>query len=218
MSQNYKRRIYFLRHGQTDCNKNGLWYCPEKTHINETGMAQAQGIADIITSINPDKVYCSPFQRCMDTANIVLKNLPNHGFTVRQCLMERNFEGIEGLTEKDVMDEYGVWMEQSPITGRMDSIPRIEKSVSFNIRVRSCIDQIIGETGDCENILIVTHGGVIYSFVYQKLNIDPRPDPFYNCALLGLEIERNSFRPILSINIRKGWYRGAELSSSGQLL
>ena len=214
MTQNFRGKIYLLRHGQTDCNKNGLWYCPEKSHINETGKREALNMVETISTINPQKVYCSPFQRCIDTAGIVMKELRGSEFLIKDCLRERNFQGIDGLTEYDVLKKYKVTMEKSPITGEIDSIPNIEGSLSFNRRILKCIDNLISEIEGDKNILLITHGGVIYSVVYQKLNLDPKPDPFFNCALLGLEIENNTYKPILSVNIRENWYPGVDFSST----
>lgn len=206
MSNDFNGKVYVLRHGQTDCNRSGLWYCPEESHINDDGRKQAEGIKDVILKINPEKVYCSPFQRCIDTAEAVIGNGSKPGLIIEDCLGERNFKGVEGLDSEGIMKKFGVSMNFSPVTPNIDFIPNIESSSSFHRRIGNCIDQILNDSRDSKKILIVTHGGVMWSIIYQKLNVVPKPRTFLNCALLGLDVEKGRYSPFLSMNMREDWY------------
>lgn len=206
MGNDFTGKIYILRHGQTDCNKAGLWYCPEDSHINEDGRKQAEAIKDVIFKIDPERVYCSPFQRCIDTAEMVTGKDSRYPIIIDECLGERNFRGIEGLDSEGIMRNFGVSTNFSPVTPNIDFIPGVESSSTFHKRIEKCMDNILNNSKDNEKILLVTHGGVMWSIIHQKLNLVPKPRTFLNCALLGLEVKHGIFSPFLSINMREDWY------------
>ena len=64
-------KIYVVRHGETDWNKNGI--CQGKTNIslNENGIAQAKVLKDKINVNLIDICYVSPLNRTIETAKII---------------------------------------------------------------------------------------------------------------------------------------------------
>ncbi len=206
MEFDFKGRIYILRHGQTECNRNGLWYCPPESHINDEGVRQAEEVRSVIEKISPEKIYCSPYQRCVDTSKVIMENYSDADFKIHQCLGERNFKGVEGLDSNGIMDRFNISMDHSPITRNIDHVPGIEASSSFHQRVNACFGQIMSDSRECKNLLIVSHGGVMWSLVYQKLLLTPKPRTFLNCALLGVDFRNGTFEPFFSMNMRTDWY------------
>ncbi|MHB1439158.1 MAG: histidine phosphatase family protein [Cuniculiplasma sp.] len=217
MSHSNNLEIFLLRHGETQCNKLGLWYCPEESHINEEGIKQAEKIREMINVIRPDMVFSSPFQRCMDTAKIVLKDLPAIKPTIKECLGERGFRGVEGLNTEGINSMFGVTMD-SPITDHIDFVQDVENSRRFHNRIEECMNSLILESSGSKRILIVTHGGVLWSIVSRNFQMKPKPRTFLNCALLGLRFSENSFYPFYSCNMREGWFSEINPSWSGSQL
>lgn len=69
-----RRRLYLFRHGAVDyIDENGEWSVdPDKVELNETGRAQAAGMAELFSGIHVDKALCTGLLRTAQTARIVL--------------------------------------------------------------------------------------------------------------------------------------------------
>ena len=66
--------IYLIRHGENEFvkqNKLAGWL--PGVHLNETGLAQAQGLAQRMEHVQLDAVYASPLERTMQTAEPLAK-------------------------------------------------------------------------------------------------------------------------------------------------
>ena len=71
-------KLILIRHGQTDMNKDQLYYGRLDVPINETGKEQAENTRKNLVEleIDYDKIYSSPMKRAYETAEIVnYKNL-----------------------------------------------------------------------------------------------------------------------------------------------
>ena len=67
-------KLYVLRHGETDYNKEGIFQGQNNIDLNEEGIKQAQITAKSLENIYFDKVYVSPLKRAIQTAKIVTNN------------------------------------------------------------------------------------------------------------------------------------------------
>lgn len=63
-------QIYFLRHGQTNNNKEGRMQGRVDIPLNEVGRAQARCAAQRLKGIGFDAVYSSPLSRAVETAQL----------------------------------------------------------------------------------------------------------------------------------------------------
>ncbi len=121
-----KRNFYFFRHGQ----RNGI---DAESTLNNTGIAQANKLAEYLDDKNIEVVYSSPFKRAIDTAKMAINN-------VKIIIDDR-------LTET----AFGFWYSENDKEQQ-----RITKN--FN-RIKSCFDDILANDAH-SNIAIVSHGGV----------------------------------------------------------
>ncbi len=87
-------KIYVVRHGETDWNKNGI--CQGKTNIslNENGIAQAKVLKDKINVNLIDICYVSPLNRTIETAKIITNNKLD--LIIDDRIVERGFGTLEG--------------------------------------------------------------------------------------------------------------------------
>jgi broad specificity phosphatase PhoE len=71
--------IIFVRHGETDWNKNGLIQGSIDTDLNETGHAQAKSVAALLARQNIEwrdfNIVVSPQRRAQQTAEYILNAL-----------------------------------------------------------------------------------------------------------------------------------------------
>ena len=155
-----KMNIYLLRHGQTDENKNKSYYGKLDSDLNEIGKAQAEAAGELLKDINFDTIYISERKRTRKTAELALGK-DNLNFIKDGRINEISFGEFEGKDYKEIQKNYpeeyelwnNKWKEFTPPGG--------ESYIQFYDRIKVFMDELIRENH--ENVLIVTHGGVIRS-------------------------------------------------------
>lgn len=67
-------KIYLIRHGETDFNKqNKEWGQPNETALNDWGIEQSEKLAQRLKEIKFEKLFSSDLKRAIQTAEIVSK-------------------------------------------------------------------------------------------------------------------------------------------------
>lgn len=97
----------FIRHGETDWNRAGLFQGRSDIPLNETGKEQAREAARRLSNLSVSKVMVSPLKRAMETATLAFPNSLAL-IKVEQDLIECDFGSLEGKSIKDSMNEYGI--------------------------------------------------------------------------------------------------------------
>jgi broad specificity phosphatase PhoE len=107
-----QRPFYFLRHGETDWNREGRYQGQSDIQLNATGIAQAQAAADRLAEVSIDRIVSSPLIRALATAAIVAERLqkPIH---LDRGLVERSFGSFNGLVIREVKAQHGLRPDQS---------------------------------------------------------------------------------------------------------
>jgi broad specificity phosphatase PhoE len=65
--------LVFVRHGQTDANRDGVLLGRLDPPLNDAGRAQAVAVAEKLAKLEPASVLTSPLVRARETAEIVAK-------------------------------------------------------------------------------------------------------------------------------------------------
>ena len=163
------KKLYLIRHGETDFNKKRFFYGKADVSINETGKEQASQIHQLLKGRAISRIYTSQLKRTLETAAIIF---PDQIPTAYKALNERDFGLWEGRTANEIQAAFPlVWEEwlESPF----DVTPsKAEPFQKFKDRVQSIVEEI-RETEDDE-IAIVGHLGVL-RLIYQFL-VDPEAD------------------------------------------
>lgn len=170
-------RLIFLRHGETEGNRKGIYQFPE-TPLNQTGEAQAAEAASILALASIVRVAASPMMRAWRTAAVV-----TDGRDVTPepdaALQERMYMGLFG-TPVGTLD----W--------RVDP-PACETLSTFVHRTGHALSRWMGQEDDPEgDLLIVSHGGVLLVLA-ALTGVD-----------LHTELRRNA-TPILFSRTTGGW-------------
>lgn len=66
----HTKRVYLVRHGETDLNKNKVYQNPE-TPLSEHGQKQAEFLARRLKTVPADCIISSTFLRARETANAI---------------------------------------------------------------------------------------------------------------------------------------------------
>ncbi len=142
--------FYFVRHGQTDANVQGLM-CGSSwdIDINSVGITQAETAAKILSQKIPGDVviYCSPMLRARHTAEIIARPF-QVGLKTIPDLREWDMGAWEGLPFEEVKADF--LGNGEPHLG--------EKRFDFRCRVQIGLEKCKAETGKTR--IVVAHGAV----------------------------------------------------------
>ncbi|MGP6220794.1 histidine phosphatase family protein [Caldiplasma sukawensis] len=203
--------ISFLRHGETDYNQMGMWYTPFEAVLNQNGRKQAKDISEYVWKFNPEVIYTSPANRCIETMNIVIENHDNITVIINDNFMERDLEGLGSLTSAEIYEKYGIELKD-PINSQIDIIENVENSLLFLKRVEDGVREVLS---DDRRKLVVTHGGVMWAFATIFMKMNPKVKTFRNCAFFGAKEINGIFYPTFSYNMREDWYSDVNPSWKG---
>lgn len=154
--------IYLLRHGETEQNLKGFYYGNLDIDITDKGIKQIEYINDKVKNIPFDKIYISNMKRAKSSADIISrdKDIP---YIRDKRLNEMNLGIFEGKSYENIKNEYPIEFKGWSDDWKNYDPPQGESYVDFYERVKDFFQEIL-ELQD-ENILLVTHGGVIRSIL-----------------------------------------------------
>lgn len=143
--------IYFVRHGETDNNKNGNILTGNlSTPLNSTGLKQTKEAAEKLKNIHFDVCYCSPLTRTKQTLKEIKKYHKDLKIIFDDRLKERDYGEITG--QPSSVCKFRRWHADDKIPFKMESISEMFE------RVSSFYDEILPENKN-KNVLIVSHSG-----------------------------------------------------------
>ncbi len=100
--------LYFVRHGETDWNREGRFQSRSDVPLNATGLAQAERLRDELArrGVVFAAARCSPLQRARRTADILLADSGLEP-VVEPAFIELNLGAFEGRLEAELEAELG---------------------------------------------------------------------------------------------------------------
>lgn len=180
------KRLYLLRHGQTEFNVKKLVQGRCDSPLTDLGRKQAGMAAAWLKGhdVVPDKVVSSPLGRAMDTASLVATELLGPDAAVEPCegIIERSYgtfeEGPHDALPTDVWDP---GEDLVPFGG--------EGSHVLQERMVGTLTNLMGAEG-IETLLAVSHGSASRQFIKA---VAPGgfefPTKLPNCAIMIFDFE-----------------------------
>jgi probable phosphoglycerate mutase len=151
--------FWFLRHGETDWNAQGLSQGNVDIPLNATGLAQARSAAERLRNRGITTIVGSPLSRARVTGEIVANAL-GLPLTIDQDLREVAF----GVQEGQVMsDWFAEWVNGSLTP---------EGAESFAALRRRSVAAINRATGNPPVVLVVAHGA-LFRAVRAAMGFEP---------------------------------------------
>ncbi|KAJ7024253.1 phosphoglycerate mutase-like protein [Mycena alexandri] len=89
-------RIYVVRHGETQENRDSVLQGQLDTQLNETGLEQARRVADALRSVHFDAAYSSDLARALKTAQVILEHRSDIEIRKEEELRERFLGELQG--------------------------------------------------------------------------------------------------------------------------
>ena len=144
-------KVFILRHGATDYNKQGLLQGLLDTPLNDDGKQQAIITGELLGEENIDIIYTSPLIRAKETASLLHLDVPIY---VDERLIERDLGVYEGKPIKQFNRlTYASYHD-------IDRKDNVETVTEVYDRISSFFEEL-KQKGNQSGIVIVTHGGVI---------------------------------------------------------
>jgi broad specificity phosphatase PhoE len=169
--------IYFIRHGETDWNRDRRYQGQQDIPLNDTGRAQARrnGVAlrAFLPAVAEADFIASPLGRTRETMEIIRAELglPPAGYAIDPRLMELCYGLWEGTLQEDVArhDPEGfATRAQDPYRWRPEAG---ESYADLFARVSGWAE---AATRDC---VVVSHGGVSRCLRAHVLGLAPEQIP-----------------------------------------
>ena len=163
--------FYFLRHGETDWNKERRLQGFSDIPLNTTGRSQAENARPAVHAIGFKSIAASPLQRAWDTAAIVNQGL-DLKMTAVPDLREVDVGAFEGVSDP-------TWMQRWHAGEPMESV---EGFSAFGERIARGLAHALALD---HPVLIVAHGGV-FRAIERLLGFAGTTD-VPNCCLARFE-------------------------------
>jgi len=161
--------ILLVRHGETEWNAGEVFRGRVDIELNETGIKQAEKLAEYLGNRRLQTIFSSPLQRALKTAEIIARQHEIEA-AIMPGLIDFNYGQWQGLSHREVKERYkelyGEWANH-PERVKM---PDGESLEDVRQRAMAVVTDII--TGHNGTVVLVSHR------VVNKVLI---------CALLGLD-------------------------------
>jgi len=161
-------RLLLARHGESVWNAERRFQGNTDVELSARGRAQAEALGRALRSHRVAAAYVSPFRRARETAELALRE-SGVPLTVIEELRELSLGRWEGCTVDEIRaqagDPYRAWLrapQDCPPPGG-EPLPVV------SARVRAAVDRIAADHADGEDVLIVSHGGVISVYACHLL-------------------------------------------------
>lgn len=177
-------RFYVVRHGETVWNAERRIQGFKDSELTEMGLAQAYALADRFEREPIDAVFASDLERAHRTARVIASRC-GMKVNLHPGLRERNLGIFQGHTfdEIDALypNELRLYREGGPDYG----MPEGESMRESVIRSVAALEEI-AELHPEENILVVTHGGILKGLFCHAVGLQcnvPRHFKIFNAAV-----------------------------------
>lgn len=180
------KRLYLLRHGQTEFNVKKLVQGRCDSPLTDLGRQQAGMAAAWLKGhgVVPDKVVSSPLGRAMDTAQLVATELLGPDAAVEPCegIIERCYGSFEGGPHDALpTDVWDPGEDLIPFGG--------EGSQALQERMVSTLANLVS-ADDVETVLAVSHGSASRQFIKAAAPEGfELPAKLSNCAIMIFDFE-----------------------------
>jgi len=161
--------IILVRHGETEWNVEEIFRGRIDIELNETGIKQAELLAEYLSNVKIEAIYSSPLKRALKTAEMIA-NYHQLEVEIALGLIDFNYGKWQGLPHQEVRDKYKRLYTEWINSPDQVTIPGGESLNDVRKRAIGVVDEVIAKYKG--TVVLVSHR------VVNKVLI---------CALLGLD-------------------------------
>ena len=182
--------LIFIRHGETDWNRQQRFQGQIDVPLNATGHLQAQRLAEALAGERFDLLLSSDLQRARQTI-APLERQQARPVLAQADWREQGFGVLEGLSVDEIKARHlELWAQWQ----RHDAdycLPEGESVRRFHTRVVDAVRELVRQH-EGRRVLIVTHGGVL-DMLWRTVHGHPLHGP-RDCAIPNTGINRLRWR------------------------
>ena len=163
-------RVYLVRHGTTEWNKEEIFRGRVDCKLNDTGLAEARALEEYFRDVVVDSVYSSPLSRAAETARAVA--VPK-GLTVipDPAFIDMNYGEWQGLPLKEVEEKYPdlyrLWRERPQDV----TFPGGENLAQVRTRAWEGLGRVV-QKNPGKTVLVVSHRVITKVMICAALGLD----------------------------------------------
>lgn len=186
-------KVWVIRHGESETNKNGLWTGWLDVPLTERGKEDAASASKIVSSVPFDRIYSSDLQRVKNTAEIAI---PGCRYETTAMLREINVGTIAGKPLGIVKGP-----DNQPLNRDGYAAFGGESNDEFRDRIAAFMKSL--DSADCENIAVFSHAGVLRKMfeITLKMELSPGTLLCRNCAVAIFDVKSSAWKLHSWINL-----------------
>ncbi len=162
------KTLTFIRHAETNSNRLRTWQGNYDSGLSDTGVAQLERLAGRFMGRAPSRVIASDLSRTMRTAEAITPNV-----TPDPAWREFHVGAWEGYTSEEIMVRFPGEMEAF-FAGEDVAPGGGELMSKFRSRITAAFEILVASMEDDGEVIVVTHGGVIWALVAHVLGLAGR--------------------------------------------
>jgi 2,3-bisphosphoglycerate-dependent phosphoglycerate mutase len=183
-------RFVFIRHGETDWNRQQRFQGQIDVPLNDMGLTQARRLGERLAAERADVLVCSDLLRTRQTAEPLSQAWQTEALPM-VGLREQRFGILEGLDVPTIQREHpDLWADW--LVHRADyALPGGESLRQFHARVEAAVAELALQHPQ-RTVAVVTHGGVL-DMLWRSAHQQPL-DGLRRCDIPNTGINRLHWR------------------------
>ena len=165
-------RIFLIRHGETNWNKEGRFQGQIDIPLNENGKDQARMTFEYLKNIKFNKAFSSSMSRPYETAQIILQKNQDLKINKVDELIEISHGLWEGKLESEIKKEWATLLKNWHEKPQEVMMPQGESIKEVSERSVKAFEAICLSQEDNDLTLIVAHDAVNKTLICNLLAID----------------------------------------------
>ena len=164
------KTIYFVRHGETNWNKEGRYQGITDIPLNEKGLAQAVACRDALANVHFDRIISSDLSRALVTAETI-RGDRHIDIVTTSGLREVNFGDWETLTIDEIEEKWPGQIFEMYRRPEKIQLPNGESFEEVGERAWAVLQAFIEAVEEDETILVTCHRGTIRTLICKLLHL-----------------------------------------------
>ncbi len=198
-------RLWLVRHGQTDWNAAGRVQGHIPTDLNLEGRAQSLALGKLLADRPFAALYSSDLPRALQTSELLLQGAKlSVPIQSTEQLRERSFGPYEGATSPEIRaPRTALGLSSTGDLADWTGMPGIESNNALWSRIQATLKNISAQHS-AQDVLVITHGGVIAQAINHILGIPegtPRRYPLSNGIVAILQYRPDAWHMLSLIDV-----------------
>ncbi len=173
--------IYFLRHGQTDWNKLGVYRGRADRPLDDIGTRQAELVRDALKEQKIQKLYAGPMRRTIDTLAKFSAWFKHSPINAVSGLVDIDYGDWQGVKKEEVAEKWPELVKQWREDPFGVTFPNGESLKDVQARALQAVKDICNDAGDA-TIAVCSHR-VVLKALFCGFVGSTSPQAFYSFKL-----------------------------------